>query len=81
MNRLLASSRRGDFLRCLTEKLLTYALGRGLEYYDRPAVEQIVRRLEENDLRMSELVRGVVDSVPFQLRRGEGDPFGAAAAP
>ena len=81
LNRLLASSRRGDFLRCLTEKLLTYALGRGLEYYDRPAVEQIVRRLEENDLRMSELVRGVVDSVPFQLRRGEGDPFGAAAAP
>ncbi len=81
LNRLLASSRRGDFLRCLTEKLLTYALGRGLEYYDRPAVERIVRRLEENDLRMSELVRGVVDSVPFQLRRGEGDPFGTSSAP
>jgi len=73
LNEILASAKRADFLRCLAEKLLTYALGRGLEYYDRPAVARIVQSLEQNELRFSALVRGVVDSVPFQKRRGEGD--------
>jgi hypothetical protein len=53
--------------------MLTYALGRGLEYYDKPAVQGIMRQLEQKELKFSALVKGVVDSVPFQKRRGEGD--------
>ncbi len=74
LNRIFATSKRGDFLRCLAEKTLTYALGRGLEYYDRPAVEKILSGMEKEGFRFSSLIRGVVHSVPFQLRRGEGDP-------
>lgn len=74
LNEILSTRRRGDFLRCLSEKVLTYALGRGLEYYDRPAVQKIVRDLESGDGRFSTLVFGVVQSAPFQWRRGEGDP-------
>jgi hypothetical protein len=60
--------RKDDFARCLTEKLLTYALGRGLEYYDRCAVDEITGRLKENDYRFSALVTGIVQSEPFRLR-------------
>jgi hypothetical protein len=59
------------FVDCLTEKLLTYALGRGLEPYDRPAVKQIVLRVEKNDYRFSVLIGGIVDSAPFQMRHRE----------
>ena len=55
----------------LTEKLLTYALGRRLEYFDAPAVRAIVRDAARNDYRFSSgLVLGVVQSMPFQMRRG-----------
>ncbi|MFM7817530.1 MAG: DUF1592 domain-containing protein, partial [Verrucomicrobiota bacterium] len=73
LNRIFATAKKDDFLRCLSEKMLTYALGRGLEYYDRPAVRRIVERLEQGEGRFSDLVLGVVESVPFQQRRGEGD--------
>lgn len=56
------------FLRSLTNKMLTYGLGRGLEYYDRPAVEQIVSALTKNDYRFSTLVLEIVKSDPFQKR-------------
>ncbi len=69
---LLLKEKRGDFLRCATEKLLTYALGRGLEYYDRPAIDKIARALGK-DARFSTLVMEIVNSAPFQMRRGEGD--------
>lgn len=62
--------RKQQFARCLTEKLLTYALGRGLEYYDRPTVERIVAQLEAQDYRSSVLVTEIVKSDPFRLRRG-----------
>jgi hypothetical protein len=62
---------RDEFARCLTEKMLTYALGRGLEPYDRPAVAEICRRLAGSDYRFSSLVLGIVNSLPFQMRRGE----------
>jgi hypothetical protein len=61
------------FAQCLSEKMLTYALGRGLERYDRPAVKKIVAQLAANDYRFDELISGVVESLPFQMRRGEGD--------
>jgi len=55
----------------MTEKLLTYALGRGLEFQDMPAVRAIVRASARDDYRFSSLVRGIVTSVPFQMRRAE----------
>ena len=57
------------FVTTVTEKLLTYALGRGLEHYDAPAVRAIVRGAAADGYRLSALVRGVVRSAPFQLRR------------
>jgi hypothetical protein len=73
LREILLTKKRGDVLRCASEKMLTYALGRGLEYYDRPAIEKIARDLAANDAKFSALVMGVVNSVPFQMRRGEGD--------
>jgi hypothetical protein len=49
--------------------MLTYALGRGLDYYDVQAVDELVERLEKEDGRPSALVRGIIQSVPFQKRR------------
>lgn len=66
-NVLLA--RRQEFVETLAAKLLTYALGRGLESYDRPAIREIRRRVESEDYRFSALVAAIVDSVPFRLRR------------
>jgi len=65
---LLASG--DEFVRTVTEKLLTYAIGRGLDYPDAPTVRAIVRDLKRDDLRWSSLVRAVVASDPFQMRRG-----------
>ena len=53
--------------------MLTYALGRGLESYDEPAIEKITTALAENDYRLSALVQAIVDSDPFQKRRGKGE--------
>lgn len=63
--------RSGEFRRCLTEKLLTYALGRGLEYYDRCAVDGIVKNVEASGDRFAGLVLEIVRSDPFQKRRGK----------
>ncbi len=71
LKKILASDREA-FAECLTEKLLIYALGRGLEPYDRPATKQIVSRLAANDYRFSSLITGIIDSVPFQMGRGDG---------
>ena len=65
-------AQRTQFAKAVTEKLLTYALGRGLEYYDAPAVREIDRTAEANDYRWSSLVLGIVKSVPFQLRSAVG---------
>jgi hypothetical protein len=56
------------FVTALTEKLLTYALGRGLESCDAPAVRKIVRRAKENGWKFSEIIAGIVTSVPFTLK-------------
>jgi len=62
-------SRPEQFARTTTEMLLTYALGRGLEYYDMPVVRAIVKDAGRRDYRFSSLVTGIVTSVPFQMRR------------
>ncbi|MFN9264897.1 MAG: DUF1592 domain-containing protein, partial [Acidobacteriota bacterium] len=59
------------FAATLTENLLTFALGRGVEYYDAPAVRKIVAAAEKNDYRFSSIILGVVNSAPFRLRRAE----------
>ena len=53
----------------MTEKILTYALGRSLQYYDMPTVRAIVRDAARNDYRFSSLVVGVVKSTPFEMRK------------
>jgi hypothetical protein len=67
----LKSLLRGDraaFTECVTEKLLTYALGRGLERYDRPVVKQIAARAAAQEYRFSALVLEIAGSLPFQNR-------------
>ena len=54
--------------RTVTEKLLTFALGRGVEFYDAPAVRKIVRDAEKDNYRLARLIHGIVSSVPFQMR-------------
>ena len=56
------------FAGTMAEKMLTYALGRGLEHYDMPAVRAIVRDAGRKDYRFSTIVIGIVNSVPFQMR-------------
>ena len=56
------------FVSTLTEKLMTYALGRGVEYYDAPATRAIVRNAKAQNYRMSSIILGVVKSYPFQMR-------------
>ena len=63
--------RREQFVRTVAEKLTTYALGRGLEHYDMPAVRRIVREAADDDYRWSSLVLGIVRSLPFQMRSSE----------
>jgi hypothetical protein len=63
------ASRPELFVSTFTEKLLTYALGRGVEYYDAPAVRQIVADAQSKDFRFSSVVLGIVNSTPFQMRR------------
>ncbi len=61
---------RGDnFLTTVTEKLLTYAIGRGVESFDGPAVRQIVDAAGQEEYRWSALITGIVQSTPFQMRR------------
>jgi hypothetical protein len=57
------------FVRTLTEKLLTFGLGRGVEYYDAPAVRQIVRDARSDNYRFSRLILGIVNSTPFLMRK------------
>jgi hypothetical protein len=63
---LLTSDR---FITTLSEKMLTYALGRGVEYYDMPAVRTIVRSAGRDGYRFTSLIRAIVESAPFQMRR------------
>jgi hypothetical protein len=58
-----------EFATALTEKLLTYAIGRGVEYYDMPVVRRIVKEAAKNDYRWSSLIMAIVKSRPFQMRK------------
>jgi hypothetical protein len=64
-------SRREQFVGTLTERLLSFALGRSVEYYDRPAARQIVRAAAGDEYRWASIILGIVESAPFQMRRSE----------
>jgi hypothetical protein len=69
LKRILATEHRQDFYRTLSTRLLTYAVGRGTEYYDTETIDRIVRQLQDDDGRFSALLMGVVESAPFQKMR------------
>jgi hypothetical protein len=64
----LLMKQKDEFIRNLTEKMLSYALGRGLEPYDLPTVRQITRTVENDGSHASTLLRLIVESYPFQYR-------------
>jgi len=70
-------SRSDVFVSTLTEKLMTYALGRGLKYYDMPAVRAIAREARRNDDRFSSIVLGIIRSTPFQMKMKPVESAGA----
>ena len=70
LNELLLTKYRDDFVRTTIEKLLTYALGRGVEYYDFPTIRSINRDAARDNYRISSLILAIVKSAPFQMRRG-----------
>jgi hypothetical protein len=74
LKRLLTHERRQDFYRCLTEKLLTYALGRGLEHYDVGTVDAVLEQANHHDGRLKAIVVAVIESAPFQRRRAADPP-------
>ena len=69
LKRILVKDHRREFYRCLSEKLLTYSLGRGLGYSDVGAVDQLVERIEKENGRATALIVGVIESAPFQRRQ------------
>jgi len=75
LKHLLVTTHKDEFYRTLTEKLMTYALGRGVEYYDMPTVDKIVARLDQTDGKFEELLLGVIESAPFQKRRPVPNPL------
>ncbi|MEO7413026.1 MAG: DUF1592 domain-containing protein [Opitutaceae bacterium] len=85
LKKVLTHERHLDYYRCITEKMLIYALGRSLDYYDIHTVDQIVARLEQDGGKFSTLLDGVINSVPFQkqrnLRVGPGATADASEAP
>jgi hypothetical protein len=79
LKHILVTRHRDEFYRTLTEKMLIYALGRGLEYYDTETVDEIAGRLAQANGRFSVLLNGVIESAPFQKRRNIGIPNEGAA--
>jgi hypothetical protein len=65
-------SHRDQFVGTVIEKLLAYALGRSVQYFDLPAVRKIRRESAANDYRWSSVISGIVKSAPFQMRTSRG---------
>jgi hypothetical protein len=75
---ILKNGRKDMFARCLTKKMLTYALGRGVEYYDTPTVDKIVSAMDKDGYKFSTLVTEIVKSDPFRMRRGKENASAAS---
>ncbi|MGK0185362.1 MAG: hypothetical protein ACI9R3_001139 [Verrucomicrobiales bacterium] len=70
---ILATDRKDDFLECFTERLLTYALGRGLQHSDRCAVDTILESTEKYGYRFKHFIHAIIESIPFQMRQTPGE--------
>jgi hypothetical protein len=70
LKNVLADKRRDDFYRCLSEKILTYAIGRGPEYFDAVTIDALMKELSEGEGTLKDLVVAIIRSSPFQKRRG-----------
>jgi hypothetical protein len=68
----ILKARQDEFVRCLAEKMLTFGLGRGVEYSDRCTLADIAAAVKKNDYKFSSLILAIVTSDPFQKRRGKG---------
>ena len=68
LKKALTTVRSEEFASTVAERLLTYALGRGVEYYDQPSIRTIVRETKSGDYRLRDLITAVVFSKPFQMR-------------
>ncbi|MDB4624495.1 DUF1592 domain-containing protein [Rubripirellula sp.] len=66
LREMLVTERKDQFVRCLAEKLLIYAIGRGTEYYDKCAIDQIVLEMQQHDYKFAYLIAGIIKSDPFQ---------------
>jgi hypothetical protein len=75
LSKVLSSTRRDDFLACFSEKMMTYALGRGVEYSDRATLDGIIDQVKRGDNHFSGLIEAIVDSTPFQMQRGQLQPI------
>lgn len=71
LKKILSSTRKQDFYRTLSEKLLTYAIGRGVEIYDATTIDRLTTRMAGTDGSLRELIQGIIESAPFQKRRGD----------
>jgi hypothetical protein len=79
LSAILATARKEDFHRAVTEKLMTYAIGRGVEYFDAPTIDRIVVEAEKEGGSLLRILYGIVESVPFQKRRGDGNVLTVSA--
>jgi hypothetical protein len=70
--KIFLTERRDTFVRGVVRKMMTYGLGRGVEPYDRPAVEAVMERMGREGYAMRSLILGIAESLPFQKRRGDG---------
>jgi hypothetical protein len=70
LKNVLADERRDDFYRCLSEKILTYAIGRGPEYFDAVTIDALMKERSEGEGTLKDLVVAIIRSAPFQKRRG-----------
>ncbi|SVB62855.1 uncharacterized protein METZ01_LOCUS215709, partial [marine metagenome] len=71
LQRIITDEKTDLYIENLTKKMLVYALGRGLEFYDERVVDRIVRRLKSAEYCHDELIMGIVKSLPFDMKRGE----------
>jgi hypothetical protein len=81
LKQILVTRHKSEFYRCLAEKLLTYAVGRGMEYYDVPTIDKIVGDLDRDHGAFSTLLMGIIESAPFQMQRMIPSPVPDAAKP
>jgi len=71
---ILAEQKQNNFVHCLSKKMLTYALGRGVEYYDKTTLNDIQIKLKQKDLRSHQLILAIIQSAPFQRYRASSKP-------